>query len=210
MASEITRQDSSKRLLHAVHLLITLLLFYTGLIMYKPMFNFLAFGQLKLIPGIHKIMGAIFIVTPIILAITEFGRFKHFISAVFIDWSADDKLWLKRSWKLLLWARTDMPPQGEYDTGEKLGFTLMMISSLGITISGLLIWFADRYPLRFIRWIQPFHDISMYGLVIALLFHAYLGLGIFPAYRGFFRLMFGDGKISLARARKIWPKWVDE
>ena len=40
--------------------------------------------------------------------------------------------------------------------------------------------------------------------------HIYLGAGIFPAYRGTARIMFGDGKVSESDAAYHWGYWANQ
>lgn len=212
MKKTVERNSLTARVIHWSHVVSTLMLFYTGLALYAKTLNILAtiLGGFDNIRYLHRISALVFIGVPVVMIIANWKGFIVFLKELLAPWSRDDWVWIKRFVPYLFDARIEMPEQGKLKSGQRFADWFIIAFSLVLVASGFVMWFPDYFSARVMRWMHPLHDISMMGLGMFLLCHIYLGLGIFKPYRGMWRLMFGDGKIELSKAKYHWANWVEE
>jgi formate dehydrogenase subunit gamma len=208
----IQRRSAVARFIHFIHFLATLTLFYTGLALYHPIFKFLAdwVGGFGVTRVAHRAAAIFFIGIPLLAIIFNWRGFVEFMREIFAPWDEDDKEFMRRFIPYLFNAKTKMPPQKKIKSGQRVADWFILGSALLIALSGLVMWLNVYFPKPFVRWMYPIHELSMIVLGVFLLGHAYLGSGLFQPYRGMYRVMFGNGKVTEAEARYHWQKWAEE
>jgi formate dehydrogenase subunit gamma len=100
------------------------------------------------------------------------------------------------------------PHGGHFDPGQRVMNVALVVSLLALTVSGILMSFPERItPAAFAVSLRA-HRASTIVLVIVLAGHVLVASGILPAYRGVWRAMHGDGRVSGELAGRLWPSWT--
>jgi formate dehydrogenase subunit gamma len=208
----IQRHSALARSIHWVHVGATLTLFVTGLFIFVPAIGeAVSADTFTVTRALHRAAAILFIVVPLLGIVFSPGGFRHFAGNLFRSWDADDKEFMKKFIPYLFSPKkTHMPKQHELKSGQMFADWFILLFAVGVAVSGLFMWRSETFSAELIRWMYIVHDVSMIGLGVFLLAHAYLGAGIFQPYRGSLRLMFGDGKIAESDARYHWGHWADE
>lgn len=162
----------------------------------------------------HRIIGAIFILVPLLSAITSPKGFVKFVKQYAVKWTKEDWDFLKKFvFYMLNCRKVHMPDQDEVKSGQRFADLMLVFSCVFIAISGVVLWLgtsvfnAGATALLVMRTI---HDICFLLLIVFGLAHIYLGAGIFEPYKGTARLMFGDGKVPESDAIYHWGFWARE
>jgi formate dehydrogenase subunit gamma len=95
---------------------------------------------------------------------------------------------------------------GKYNGGQKIFFFAVSLGALGLTVSGVILWFPPSFP----QWLRELgillHEITFILFTVAIVFHIYLGTGAEP---GTFRSM-TRGTVPVSWARLHHPRWYRE
>lgn len=208
----IVRWSLTARFVHWIHTISCLLLFYTGLALYIPILNSMAvvFGGIQNSRLVHNYSGFVFISIPVIVALITWGGSVRFLKEVFSWGGRDDTESLKKFPAYFFDANKKMPPQGRLKAIQKFAGWFILISSLLVSISGIVMYFNINLPRNLVQWMYPLHELSMIVLGVFLMVHTYVGTGLFAPYRGIWRAMFWNGKVSEVQAEYHWSKWAEE
>ncbi|MBN2372648.1 cytochrome b/b6 domain-containing protein [bacterium] len=207
----IIRNSKAARLVHWIHTISCLMLFYTGLAIFSPKLNGLAwiFGGLEHARAHHRVAAIVFIAIPALAIIFNFKGFLHMLGSIF-SWDSDDTKWLIKAPAYMFKSSIDMPPQGKLKAVQKLAYMMVLFSSVVMVVTGIILWYPASYTPNALLWSVALHDLFMIITGVVLLGHMYIGLGIFQPYRGAWRLMFGDGTISEEAAEFHNAKWFQK
>jgi len=95
---------------------------------------------------------------------------------------------------------------GKYNGGQKLLFWAAALGALGLLLSGLVIWFPERFGqgLREVSYIV--HDVAFILFFAMIIGHIYLGTAAEP---GTFGSMI-RGTVTKSWARLHHPRWYRE
>ncbi len=214
----IQRHGKHARTVHWFHTISCISLFITGLFLYVPAFaGALSVDTLQVGRLVHRIAAAIFIGIPLIGILVKPSATAHKLKEYVTPWTSEDKEFMKKFLKYMFSPKTThMPKQGRVKSGQKLADGAIIIFSILIAISGAFMWINVSPALDvdfsqgLMRSMYFLHDGSMIVLGVLLIAHIFLGGGIFQPYRGSWRLMFGNGKVSVADAKYHWGFWADE
>lgn len=157
------------------------------------------FGSFNNMKAVHNWVGVVFSVA---LFCTIFSYLKEALSI-----SPDDIGWILKGGGYFS-RKTEVPPQGKLNTGQKFYYLFVLIAGTAIFASGLVIWLRPEVA-DIKKWIllsHLVHNISFNLMVIAIPFHIYLATLANP---GTARIMI-YGTIPLEWARKRHPKWVQK
>ena len=209
---EIQRHSLQTRLTHGTVAIACIWLAISGLFVFVPA---LAAAFPDVAQGMrmsHRIVGAIFIIVPILSAITAPKGFKAFLAKYFVKWTPEDKEFMKKFVPYMLGPKkVHMPDQDEVKSGQRIADGAMVLAAILIAISGLVLWLgtsvfhAGATAELVMRLV---HDVCFILLIVFGLAHIYLGAGIFQPYRGTARLMWKDGKVSESNALYHWGFWA--
>ncbi len=160
----------------------------------------------------HRIVGAIFIIVPILSAIMAPRGFKAFLHKYFVKWTPEDFEFMKKFVPYMLGPKkVHMPDQDEVKSGQRIADGAMVLAAILIAASGLVLWLgtsvfhAGAQAELVMRLV---HDVCFILFIVFGLAHIYLGAGIFQPYRGTARLMWKDGKVSESNALYHWGFWA--
>lgn len=156
-----------------------------------------------LIRLLHRIGGVIFVVAPILYFIFSKNRFG-FLEA--FKWSKEDLGWLLAAPKHYF-VGGEMPPQGKYNTGQKLYYLSAIICGVMLALSGFALWF---------NWFSPtgglimlfIHDLSAVFITLFFFVHVYLTV-FHPHDRTSFNAM-ASGYMDKEYAKTNHKKWYDK
>jgi len=207
MSQEVEKYSKPTRILHWVHLVSFCILFLTGLVLFIPQLGLLAQDSVTRV--IHRIFAAIFIIAPLIYIPMNWEATKRGIKEAF-SWGASDIGWLKAAPRYYFSGdERNMPPQGSMNTGQRLWWLIVLVSSVIFIITGLIMWFAKTSaPAAVLQWMVFIHDIAFILAGTMLLLHIYLGL-FHPLMNEAWKAIH-KGTISAEYAKKHHAKWYEE
>jgi len=166
-----------ERLLHWVHTISFLPLVVTGLVLYLDALRPLAQGEAGLwMRLVHRLAAVLFIGEPLVYGLLQPRRlwmhFKEF------NFERDDLGWLKNAFGYYVLGRhAAMPPQGRFNTGEKINGMVMILTWILFVISGLVMWFGKGFvSAGLFRWMVLVHDLTMIAAVCMFLGHLFLAV----------------------------------
>lgn len=213
MTRYIQRHSLQTRLTHDIFICSCIYLMLSGLFVFIPPLAAAVGGDV--VQGFrisHRVIGAVYILVPIISAISAPGGFKAFVAKYTCAWTAEDKQWMKMFIPYLFTSKTThMPDQDEVKSGQRIADGMLIISGIMMAISGATLWLgtsvlpASSGALLVMHFI---HDLFFLILVVFVMAHIYLGAGIFEPYRGTIKLMFGNGRVSESDALYHWGFWA--
>jgi formate dehydrogenase subunit gamma len=127
--------------------------------------------------------------------------------------TADDVEWFKQYGRKLLGLKHELPPQDDYNAGQKVFSYVVLLGIVTIIATGLIMTFSPQVMRLtggaqwIVQWAMPLH-FSAVGMVVAgLVVHIYMG-AIFPEERPAFFSMF-SGKVNALYAYTHHRKWYD-
>jgi len=199
----VEKYTKAVRALHWVHTSAFVLLFLTGLILFIPGLSGLAQGSITRI--IHRVGAVVFIAAPVIYLFVNPSAVRRGLKKAF-TWGSEDKGWLKAAPAYyFLNKESEMPPQGEMNTGQKMWWLITVVFSALFIITGLVMWFASGQA---VQWMVVIHDISFIVTGSMLFLHIYLGV-FHPMMKEALQSIV-TGKISAEYAKSHHGKWYDE
>ncbi|MGA9349665.1 MAG: cytochrome b/b6 domain-containing protein, partial [Anaerolineae bacterium] len=173
----IPKYTALERIMHWLHTATFVPLALTGLILYVPFLAPLARGEAgELMRLIHRSAAVIFGLLPIIYLIVQPRRLLMSLREFMFD--REDIGWLRGAFSYyLLGKHTNMPPQGRFNTGEKMNGLIMVLSWITFGITGLVMWFGKGIvPPTVFHWMVVLHDLAMIVSVCMFLVHLYLAV----------------------------------
>lgn len=166
----VKRYETADRLLHwAVALGCVLALISGYLIFFEGTSSLLDHAAGMTLRIVHRIGALLFVITPILYFIFSKKRFG-FLTAFKYDKS--DLGWLKAA-PNHYFVGGDLPPQGKYNTGQKVYYLFAVVMGIILTLTGFAMWFglfSGRMGLVMI----VLHDLSALALGLFFVVHVYL------------------------------------
>ncbi|MCA9991918.1 MAG: cytochrome b/b6 domain-containing protein [Ardenticatenaceae bacterium] len=122
----------------------------------------------------------------------------------------DDLNWFVQYGRKLVGLSYELPPQDDYNAGQKAFSYVVLIGIVGIIITGLIMTFSHLIPISLrwlVQWAMPAHFTAVGMVVTGLVIHIYMG-AIFPEERPAFFSMF-SGKVHALYAYSHHRKWYN-
>ena len=188
-----------ERAMHWLHTATFVPLALTGLILYLPLLQPLAQGAAgQFVRLIHRVAAVLFGLLPIIYLLIQPRRLLLSIREFMFD--KEDIGWLKGAFGYyLLGKHTAMPPQGRFNTGEKMNGLVIILAWAAFGVTGLVMWFGRGIvPPTLFRWMVLLHDLAMIAAVCMFLIHLYLAVGHPLMWAGLVSMRFGVTSASYA------------
>lgn len=200
VGEEIVRHKLASRAIHWSVAVTFFLCLATGMPIWMPLFGWMAafFGGLSVCRVLHPWFGLAFFAAS---------------GLMFFDWMSDmalepreRKQWLgPRVFEYLRWEAED-PEVGKYNGGQKLFFWAVGLGSLGLLLSGAMMWFPQYFSKVMMELAFIVHDLTFILFAVAIVFHVYLGTAAEP---GTFGSMV-RGTVTKRWARLHHPRWFRE
>lgn len=208
----IPRHSKQTRFTHGVVAIACIWLAISGLFVFVPALANAFPGVSQAMRVSHRIVGAIFILVPVISAITAPQGFKAFCKKYFKKWTPEDFEFMKKFVPYMLGPKkVHMPDQDEVKSGQAVADGFMILCGLLMAVSGLVLWLGTSVwhaGAGAIMVMRLLHDLGFILLIVFGLAHIYLGAGMFQPYRGMARVMWKDGKIPESDALYHWGFWA--
>jgi formate dehydrogenase subunit gamma len=196
----IRRYSEVERLTHWAVALAYVALFLSGLALFHPFFWWLSglFGGGTMLRILHPFLGVGLAVLFALYA-APLIRENRFLPS--------DRRWL-RGMVGYMNGREEMRVEGKYNAGQKLMFWSMIVSVLGLLLSGLVIWrpyLAPSFGLTARRAASVIHVIFAFIMFVGIGIHIYAAVWT----RGSMRAM-TRGWVSRRWARYHHPGWYEK
>ena len=123
-------------------------------------------------------------------------------------WTDLDRQWMRKSKHLVAGDKTQMPPVGKYNAGQKLVFWGTAISLLVLLLTGFMFWqpwFAESFPILVRRIAVVLHALAATVLVLCIIVHIYAAIWVSGSIRAMTR-----GTVTERWARLNHPLWHRE
>lgn len=136
--------------------------------------------------------------------------FAFLAGAVFKDNLIDarDREWLRRIGDVLRNREEHLPEVGRYNAGQKLLFFVLVVSLVGLVLSGIVIWrqyFSGLFPIGAVRFASLAHAFLAWVLIVAIIVHVYAAIWVKGSMRAMTR-----GRVSAGWAYKHHRAWFRE
>jgi len=106
----------------------------------------------------------------------------------------------------LLGRHRTMPPQGRFNTGEKLNVIVLVSGTILFTITGLVMWFGKGFvPTDVFKAMVIVHDLTMIVTVNMFIVHFYLAVAHPLMWQSMVSMRFG--MVSESYAREHHSAW---
>jgi formate dehydrogenase subunit gamma len=158
---------------------------------------FLGGGQWTRI--LHPFIGLVMFVSFLVLVL----RFWHHN---FLD--AADRQWLKQFDDVLANREEKLPRIGKYNAGQKLLFWVLIVSMVGLLLTGIVMWrawFSHLFPVGLIRLASLLHAFFAFVIILSIIVHVYAGIWIKGSMGAMIR-----GTVTYGWARKHHPRWFED
>ncbi len=188
-----------ERLLHWIHTVSFIPLVITGLVLYLPSLLPLAQGEAGMwMRLVHRLAAVLFIGEPLVYGILQPLRLWLHVQEFSLD--QDDLGWVKNAFGYyVLGKHAAMPPQGRFNTGEKLNGLIMIVSWVLFVITGIIMWFGKGLvPATLFRWMVVLHDLTMIVAICMFLVHLYLAVAHPLMWAALVSMRFGVTSASYA------------
>ncbi len=200
VGDEIVRERLSARVVHWTVALTFFVCLFTGLPIWTPYLGFLAylFGGLHVCRLLHPWAGVAFAVASVLMFVQWVAQMKLT--------KADREFITPKGMLRYFQYRNEDADVGKYNGGQKLLFWAAALGTVGLLLTGLVIWF----PLEFPQWLREasylLHDAAFSLFFAMIIGHIYLGTAAEP---GTFRSMI-RGTVTKSWARLHHPRWYRE
>lgn len=201
MKHEIERYTPSERSNHWAVAILFVLAGLSGLALFHPALFWLSelFGGGVWTRILHPFLGIAMFLLFLILAM-RFAAYNRL--------NANDRRWLRHLGDVLHNREEGLPEVGRYNAGQKLLFSVLVLSMLALLASGIVIWrqyFSHAFDIGLIRFAVLVHAVAAFVLITSILVHIYAAIWI----KGSMGAML-YGKVSRIWARKHHPGWLKE
>jgi len=197
VGGEIVRHRLSSRVLHWTVAITFFLALFTGLPIWIPIFHWMAgfFGGLSTCRVLHPWFGLAF-------AAASVWMFVHWFSGMLL--TPNDREFLTPGGMIRYFRYQGEDPEvGKYNGGQKLLFWAAALGALGLLLSGVVMWFPERFPQGLRELSYVVHDLAFILFFAMIIGHIYLGTAAEP---GTFRAIV-RGTVTKEWARIHHPKW---
>lgn len=206
---EVLRFSAIIRLAHWMHTITFFILVATGLLLYSNFFDWLAplFGGFSGARIVHRVAAVFFILPTVLVLLISPKELFHWLKEI-TSWDKNDTAFVASFPKKFFGVDSTPPPQGFYNGGEKVNSILIIILTILLTVTGIIMWFADNFTLGLVRLAYPIHSISMAISLAVVIGHAYLSL-LNPTSNEAIRGMI-KGKVSEEYMQEHHAQWYEE
>lgn len=176
---KIYRFDPVECAVHWIHTITFFALLLTGLVLFAPGG---AGWFAKLVGGIvntrllHRVFAVPYALVslPLLVILSPRGAKEWFYEM--FHWDMDDLRLLVGYFPEVLGRHVDLPDAPKFNAGEKLNSLLTLGSGIGLTLSGIIMWWPTAFPQWLVRLAYPVHDLAFLGMCSYLTVHIFLSV----------------------------------
>lgn len=194
VGDEIVRHRLATRVVHWAVALTFVLLVFTGLPIWSPVFGWMArfVGGLAVARWFHAWMGIAFAAASLVMAALWAGD-------MVLD--AHDRKF--RMVEYLRFSEPEDQDTGKYNAGQKFFFWAALATMIVMLLSGIVLWYPTSFGQGLRALSIVLHDIGFIGFFCAVVGHIYLGTAAEPGTFG----SMTRGTVTKAWARLHHPRW---
>ncbi len=197
----VQRYSANDRSNHWLTAITFVLLALSGLALFHPGMFWLTnlFGGGPWARILHPFIGIVMFVSFMLLVL----RFWHHNV---ID--RNDRQWLRQIGDVVANREERLPEVGRYNAGQKLLFWVLLVSMLGLLLTGIVMWrayFTHYFGIEIVRAASLLHAFFGFVIICAIVVHVYAALWIKGSMGAMLR-----GTVSYAWARRHHPGWYEE
>lgn len=197
----ILRYTPYERTSHWIVAILFILLALSGLALFHPAFYWLSnlFGGGPWTRILHPFIGVAMFVC---FALFAGHMCRHNI------FTRNDRQWLRQIGDVVNNREDRLPEVGKYNAGQKLLFYVLILSMLGLLLSGIVMWreyFSFYFPIWLIRAASVLHAVCALIMICAIIVHIYAGIWVKGSVRAMVR-----GTVSPGWAWKHHRSWYRE
>jgi formate dehydrogenase subunit gamma len=200
VGGELVRHRLFSRVIHWVVALFFFVSLFTGLPIWTPLFGWMAtfFGGLHVCRWLHPWSGVVFAAASLVM-------FVHWFSEMKLVGKDREFLTIGGMLRYFRYQGEDSEV-GKYNGGQKLLFWAAALATLGLLLTGIVMWFPELFGqgLREVSYVV--HDVAFILFFAMIIGHIYLGTAAEP---GTFSAM-TRGTVTKEWARLHHPKWYRE
>ncbi|NLK52104.1 MAG: formate dehydrogenase [Syntrophomonadaceae bacterium] len=204
---KVLKHAGQTRLMHWIHLICFVILGITGLGFYFKIITIdYIFGGIGNASVVHRWLGVVFTVGPLLYILTNFGRFSRFIDTI-STFTKDDFKWLKTMGGYIPGLKGEVPPQDKYNAGQKLLGWLVIICCFLFFVTGFPMWlWRHAMPPQLLGLCYDIHFWDAVIAILAVAGHFFLA-AIHPKSRVEFASMMTNGYVEAAVSAHHNEKW---
>lgn len=201
MKTLLKRYDDATRINHWFVAMLFLFAGLSGMALFHPSLFFLTglFGGGQWDRTLHPYFGVLMVVGFAVLFLQVWRENV---------WKPVDGQWLKHLGEMAGGNKSNMPPVGKYNAGQKLVFWAFGVSLLVLLVTGFMFWrpwFAGFFPISLRRVAVTLHAASAFVLVMSVIVHVYAAIWVKGTMQAMMR-----GTVTTAWARQNHPLWHRE
>ena len=196
VGEEIVRHRRSERIVHWTVSVFFFVCVLTGMPIWSPIFGWMAgfFGGLAVCRWLHPWSGVVFTGSMVVMVIQWTSR---------MILAPSERRGLAR-WLVRYMRYEDVDAHaGKYNPGQKLLFWCVLLATVGLLVTGIVMWFPYSFHPVVRQAAILLHDVTFILFAVAIVFHIYLGTAAEP---GTFRSM-TRGTVTKPWARLHHPRW---
>jgi len=197
---EIVRHRLASRVIHWAVAVSFFIALFSGFPIWTPVLGWMAslFGGLHVCRWLHPWAGVAFSICLLVMFAHWFGEMRL---------EPKDREWLQPR-RVLAYMKHegDDADVGKYNGGQKLFFFAVALGTLGLLVSGVVLWLPGSFPRIVSEAAVLLHDLTFILFVVAVILHIYLGTAAEP---GTFRSM-TRGSVTRPWASLNHPRWYRE
>jgi formate dehydrogenase subunit gamma len=197
VGGEIVRHRLSSRVIHWTVALFFFVCLFTGLPIWTPLFGWMAtlFGGLSVCRWLHPWSGVVFSAATVVMFFHWFREMKL---------TDKDREFLTPGGMVrYMRYQGEDAEVGKYNGGQKLLFWAASLATLGLLLSGIVMWFPEGFGNGLRQLSYVVHDIAFILFFAMIIGHIYLGTAAEP---GTFSAIV-RGTVTKEWARLHHPKW---
>jgi formate dehydrogenase subunit gamma len=197
----VPRYDGVERFLHWLYVPLFFVMVFTGLVLLLPAFQPLAQGDAgHFIRLVHRIFAIPLIAVPILYVILRPRRMLQTLGDI-LGVGKSDVGWFKAAIPYYLAGRHGvMPPQGRFNTGEKMNAVVSVGALIVLAITGVIMWVGKgSVSPGVFQAAVIIHDLAMAATVTMFIVHLYLAMAHPLMWQSLTGIRFGSVSESYAR-----------
>ena len=201
---------TGERIVHWVHTTAYFILLATGMVLVVPQLAPFATGEAGMLTRVIHRMGAVmFALVPLLYVVLDPEGVGLTIRDIF-SWSRRDIGWARAAAAYYFFGRDEaMPPQGRFNTGQKLLYCLVVLSIPLFGVTGLAMWFGKGHlPATVLQACVILHDWTTIAVTALFLVHFVLSV-MHPLMKGAINGML-SGWVPEEYIRSHHAGWYEE
>jgi formate dehydrogenase subunit gamma len=197
----IQRYTANERSNHWITAICFVLLALSGLALFHPSLFFLSavLGGGPWTRILHPFIG-------VVMFVSFMGLVLRFWHHNFLDKA--DVQWMKQMGDVLNNREDRLPPIGRYNAGQKILFWVLLVSMIGLLLTGIVMWrayFSQYFGIGVIRAASLLHAFFGFVLIVSIVVHIYAAIWVKGSVRAMTR-----GYVSYGWARRHHARWYKD